>query len=32
MNQINDSGHRSAARYEDISFWDFNWRKEGGSS
>ena len=32
MNQINDSGHRSAARYENISFWDFNWRKEGGSS
>ena len=32
MKQINDSGHRSAARYENINFWDFNWRKEGGSS
>ena len=32
MSQINNSGHRSAARYENIIFWDFNWRKEGGSS
>ena len=32
MNQINDSGHRSAGRYENVSYWDFNWRKKGGSS
>ena len=32
MNQINESGNRSASRYEKISFWDFNWRKQGGSS
>ena len=32
MNQINESGARSASRYENISFWDFNWRKQGGSS
>ena len=32
MNQINESGNRAAARYENILFWDFNWRKQGGSS
>ena len=32
MDQINDSGHRSAERYEDVMYWDFNWRKKGGSS
>tara|TARA_Y100000748_G_scaffold195771_1_gene163974 strand:- start:9 stop:674 length:666 start_codon:yes stop_codon:yes gene_type:complete len=32
MNQINDSGHRAAKRYEKVSYWDFNWRKKGGSS
>ena len=29
MNQINESGNRAAARYENILFWDFNWRKQG---
>lgn len=32
MNQINTSGLRAAKRYEDVSYWDFNWRKQGGSS
>ena len=32
MDQINDSGNRAAQRYEDIYYWDFNWRKKGGSS
>ena len=32
MNQINTSGHKAAERYEDITYWDFNWRKQGGSS
>jgi len=32
MNQINDSGLRSTARYDDINYWTFNWRKKGGSS
>ena len=32
MEQINSSGLRAAKRYEDISYWDFNWRKQGGSS
>lgn len=32
MSQINTSGLRAAKRYEDVSYWDFNWRKQGGSS
>jgi hypothetical protein len=32
MKQINDSGHRAANRYEKVDYWDFNWRKQGGSS
>ena len=32
MNQINDSGKRAAERYDNVSYWDFNWRKKGGSS
>lgn len=31
MNQINDCGVRSGAKYA-IPYWDFNWRKQGGSS
>jgi epoxyqueuosine reductase len=32
MNQINDSGVRAASRYEDISYWTYNWRKGGGAA
>ena len=32
MKQINDSGHRAAKRYANVDYWDFNWRKQGGSS
>ena len=32
MNQINNSGSRAANRYEELIYWDFNWRKQGGSS
>ena len=32
MNQINNSGSRAASRYEELIYWDFNWRKQGGSS
>lgn len=32
MNQINDSGKRTAARYDDMVYWDYNWRKQGGSA
>jgi epoxyqueuosine reductase len=31
MNQINGCGHRAAARYEGLEYWDYNWRKGGGS-
>lgn len=32
MAQINDCGIRAASHYPDIQFWDYNWRKNGGSS
>ena len=32
MNQINNSGSRAANRYQELIYWDFNWRKQGGSS
>jgi epoxyqueuosine reductase len=31
MEQINDCGKRAASRYDDLTYWDFNWRKGGGS-
>ncbi|QDQ87813.1 epoxyqueuosine reductase QueH [Alcaligenaceae bacterium SJ-26] len=31
MNQINDCGERAAARYPDLVYWAYNWRKGGGS-
>ncbi len=32
MQQINDCGHRAAAPYQDLVYWDYNWRKGGGSA
>jgi hypothetical protein len=32
MNQINASGERVAAKYTDITYWTYNWRKMGGAS
>lgn len=32
MEQINDCGHRAAAHYPGIHYWDYNWRKGGGSA
>ncbi|QNN46457.1 epoxyqueuosine reductase QueH [Thermomonas brevis] len=32
MAQINDCGHRAAAPYDGLTYWDYNWRKGGGSS
>jgi len=32
MGQINDCGIRAAARYPGMIYWDFNWRKKGGSA
>ncbi len=31
MNQINACGVRAASRYPDMHYWDYNWRKAGGS-
>jgi len=31
MNQINSCGLRAAARYENLTYWTYNWRKSGGS-
>lgn len=32
MNQINNSGVKAASHYEGITYWTYNWRKDGGSS
>ena len=32
MPQINDCGARAAAKYPDLMYWDYNWRKGGGSA
>ena len=32
LDQINNSGLKAAKRYNSLGFWDFNWRKQGGSS
>lgn len=32
MQQINDCGHRAAAPYPGMAYWDYNWRKGGGSA
>ncbi|ALN85716.1 hypothetical protein LC55x_2451 [Lysobacter capsici] len=31
MQQINDAGRRAVAPYSRLSYWDYNWRKDGGS-
>jgi epoxyqueuosine reductase len=31
MDQINESGVKAAANYPGISYWTYNWRKNGGS-
>lgn len=32
MEQINDCGQRAAACHEDLTYWTFNWRKQGGAN
>ena len=32
MEQINGCGKRAANRYEGLTYWDYNWRKQGGSA
>ena len=29
--QVNRSGHQSVMPYKGLSYWDYNWRKQGGS-
>lgn len=31
MNQINDSGTRAASHYDDLTYWTYNWRQDGGA-
>ena len=31
MDQINSSGHSAAQKYQNLKYWDFNWRKKGGT-
>jgi predicted adenine nucleotide alpha hydrolase (AANH) superfamily ATPase len=31
MQQVTDCGRRAAANYPDLMYWDYNWRKGGGS-
>ena len=31
MDQINASGHTAAQKYQKLKYWDFNWRKKGGT-
>jgi predicted adenine nucleotide alpha hydrolase (AANH) superfamily ATPase len=31
MKQITGCGEKAAARYDNVSYWDYNWRKAGGS-
>ena len=32
MQQITDCGVRAAAAYEGVTYWDYDWRKRGGSA
>jgi len=31
MQQINQCGINAANHYDDVTYWDYNWRKQGGS-
>lgn len=31
MNQINGCGERAAAKYDNLTYWTYNWRKNGGA-
>lgn len=32
LQQINECGVKAAAPYEGVTYWEYNWRKEGGSA
>ncbi|MDD3182081.1 MAG: epoxyqueuosine reductase QueH [Alphaproteobacteria bacterium] len=29
--QVHEAGHAAAARFEEVTFWDYNWRAKGGA-
>jgi len=29
--QVHEAGFAAAARYDDVTFWDYNWRQKGGA-
>ncbi|HHB91723.1 MAG TPA: epoxyqueuosine reductase QueH, partial [Thioploca sp.] len=31
MQQVNTAGKRAAEKYPNVTYWDYNWRKQGGS-
>lgn len=31
QSQVHEAGHHAAALYDDVKFWDYNWRKKGGT-
>jgi len=32
LDHVNEAGHKAAERYEGLKYWDYNWRKQGGSA
>jgi len=32
LNQVNEAGKNAASKYEGLTYWDYNWRKNGGSA
>ena len=32
LNQVNEAGKNAANKYEGLTYWDYNWRKNGGSA
>ena len=31
MDQVNACGHKAVSSYKNLIYWDYNWRKQGGS-
>ena len=32
LNQVNEAGKNAASKYERLTYWDYNWRKNGGAA
>ena len=32
LNQVNEAGKNAASKYEGLTYWDYNWRKNGGAA